>query len=94
MACPIIRSRRRRWRFHRFRLRVRAKRAKSSSSLAAKEPSLSALVTYRWDAKQPVLHKYVEITNQSDRELDRLLNVRLGSYRTDAKITECKQRFT
>ena len=49
------------------------------------EPAISALVTYRWDAKQPVLRKFVEITNKSDRELNRLLNVRLGTYRTDAK---------
>lgn len=53
--------------------------------LAADEPKLSATVTYRWDAKQPVLRKFVTITNRSGQEWNRLLNVRLGSYSTDAK---------
>ena len=62
-------------------------------TLAAKEPPISALVTYRWDAKQPVLRKFVEITNKSDHELSRLLNVRLGTYHTNASITEREQGF-
>ncbi|MEN6450384.1 MAG: hypothetical protein ABFC96_07835 [Thermoguttaceae bacterium] len=62
-------------------------------TLAAKEPALSALVTYRWNAKEPVLRKFVEITNKSDRELNRLLNVRLGTYRTAARLTEHEQGF-
>ena len=41
--------------------------------LTADEPELSALVTYRWDAEEPVLRKFVEIKNESGRELDRLL---------------------
>jgi hypothetical protein len=53
--------------------------------LAADSPELSAVVTYRWDAKQPVLRKFVTITNRSAQEWNRLLNVRLGSYQTDAK---------
>jgi len=48
--------------------------------LTAKEPAATAVVTYRWDAKQPVLHKFVEIVNQGGREWNRLLNVRLGHY--------------
>lgn len=52
-------------------------------SLAARDPELSAKVTYRWDAKQPVLRKFVEITNKSGGELNRLLNVRLGEYDTE-----------
>ncbi len=54
--------------------------------LSAEEPKISARVTYRWEAKQPVLHKFVVITNEGDRELNRLLNVRLGDYRTDADL--------
>jgi hypothetical protein len=53
--------------------------------LAADEPKLSGTVTYRWDAEQPVLRKFTTITNRSGQEWDRLLNVRLGSYSTDAK---------
>ena len=48
--------------------------------LAAKEPAATAVVTYRWDARQPVLHKFVEIVNRGGREWNRLLNVRLGRY--------------
>ncbi len=51
-------------------------------SLTAQDPEISAQVTYRWDATQPVLRKFVEITNEGDRELNRLLNVRLGQYDT------------
>ena len=53
--------------------------------LAAKGLAASAQVTYRWDTKQPVLHKFVEIVNQGNREWNRLLNVRLGDYHTTAK---------
>ncbi len=62
-------------------------------TLAAKEPAISALATYRWNAKEPVLRKFVAITNKSDRELNRLLNVRLGAYRANAKIAEREQGF-
>ena len=61
-------------------------------TLAAKEPALSAAVTYRWDAGRPVLRKFVEITNTGDREWNRLLNVRLGSYHTDAKTVGARNR--
>ncbi len=57
-------------------------------TLAAKTPALSAEVTYRWNAKQPVLRKLATITNRGDRELNRLLNVRLGDYRTSAKTSQ------
>ena len=50
--------------------------------LTAKEPTACAVVTYRWDAKQPVLRKSVTISNQSRQEWNRLLNVRLGRYDT------------
>ncbi|MDD4890961.1 MAG: hypothetical protein PHU85_13655 [Phycisphaerae bacterium] len=58
--------------------------AKAVFKLKAKEQALSATVTYQWDATQPVIRKTVEIVNDGDRELNRLLNVRLGAYRTDA----------
>ena len=53
--------------------------------LAADDPKLTVTVTYRWDAKQPVLRKFVTISNDSGQEWNRLLNVRLGSYSTDAQ---------
>ena len=44
---------------------------------------MSVSVIYRWDAQQPVLQKFVEITNRTDQEWNRLLNVRLSHYDTD-----------
>jgi len=55
-------------------------------------PNLSALVTYRWRAQEPVLHKFVEITNRSAGSV-RILNVRLGSYRTGSAVSEGEQGF-
>jgi hypothetical protein len=60
-------------------------RGEAVFELAGDEPPLSAVVTYRWDAKQPVLRKLVTITNRSGQAWNRLLNVRLGTYQTDAK---------
>jgi hypothetical protein len=60
--------------------------------LTAKEPPLSARVTYRWTAKEPVLRKFVQITNTGEKEV-RLLNVRLGTYRTAAKLADREQGF-
>ncbi len=40
-----------------------------------------AWVTYTWDTQVPVLHKQVRIRNVSGEPWDRLLNIRLGSYR-------------
>ncbi len=51
--------------------------------LASDNPKASVTLTYRWDAKQPVLHKVVKITNAGDQEWNRLLNVRLGDYALD-----------
>jgi len=48
--------------------------------LASDDPKASVTVTYRWDAKRPVLQKLVKITNASGQEWNRLLNVRVGSY--------------
>ncbi len=60
--------------------------------LKGDRPGLSATVTYRWTATQPVLHKFTEITNASPVEL-RLLDVRLGSYDTTASLEEREQGF-
>jgi hypothetical protein len=60
--------------------------------LAGEQSRLSAVVRYRCDSKQPVLHKFVEITNAGDKEI-RLLNVRLGTYSTDAKLIDREQGF-
>ncbi|MHB8953218.1 MAG: hypothetical protein ACYC4U_09640 [Pirellulaceae bacterium] len=71
-------------------LRVIATPATSTSAngeavfeLAGDDPELSAMVIYRWDTEQPVLRKFVTITNRSTQTWNRLLNVRLGSYSTD-----------
>jgi hypothetical protein len=61
--------------------------------LSADEPAASVAVTYRWDAKQPVLRKFIQITNRSPQQWNRLLNVRLGTYQTDAKVVEKEQGF-
>ena len=56
--------------------------------LTAPEPACSVEVTYRWDARQPVLRKLVTITNRSGQAWNRLLNVRLGTYATDAQADD------
>lgn len=53
--------------------------------LASADSSATATVKYRWNAREPVLHKFVSITNTGKSAWNRLLNVRLGDYRTDAK---------
>ena len=60
--------------------------------LVSKEPPLEATVTYRWDSKQPVLRKLARVRNPTQKEV-RLLNVRLGTYKTAAKIAEREQGF-
>jgi hypothetical protein len=67
-------------------------KAEARFELTAKRPQLQAAVIYRFDAKQPVLRKFVEITNAGDKEI-RLLNVRLGAYSTDAKPVDREQGF-
>ncbi|MBI84241.1 MAG: hypothetical protein CMJ81_13650 [Planctomycetaceae bacterium] len=60
--------------------------------LAAEHPKISAVVTYRWNADQPVVRKFVEVVNAGDQEI-RVLNVRLGDYRTDAEVSDGEQGF-
>jgi hypothetical protein len=55
--------------------------------LVSDAPALSARVTYRWNGTEPVLRKFVEVTNRTDREVS-LLNLRLGTYRTDARLAD------
>lgn len=52
--------------------------------LASEDGSISARVTYRWSAGDPVLRKRVEIQNSGPREI-LLRDVRLGDYTVDAR---------
>lgn len=61
-------------------------------TLVAEGAALSARVTYRWNAAEPVLRKFIEIRNTGERERW-LLNLRLGSYRTEAKLVDREQGF-
>ena len=60
--------------------------------LIAERPAISARVTYRWNAVEPVLRKFIELTNQGEREV-MLLNLRLGTYPTQARLVEREQGF-
>jgi hypothetical protein len=53
---------------------------------------LSATVTYRWTANDPVLHKFVKLANGAAQELP-LLDVCLGSYHTAVPLEEREQGF-
>jgi len=65
-----------------------AANCEATFELSAADPNVSVSVTYRWDERQPVLRKFVSITNRSGTDWDRLLNVRLGTYRTDARTDD------
>lgn len=54
--------------------------------LESDRPGVTASVSYRWDAAEPVLHKLVQIRNDGPGDVDRLLQVRLGTYRTEAEL--------
>ena len=82
------------------KLKVIHKRAESSGAtgeavfeLSSLEPATLVTVTYRWDAKRSVLRKFMEIENSDREEMNRLLNVRLGSYDTDVKVSGGEQGF-
>ena len=53
-------------------------------TLVADEPAARVTVTYRWNATEPVLRKFVNIENGGRGTWNRLLNVRLGDYVTGA----------
>ncbi|GDY15124.1 hypothetical protein LBMAG53_40020 [Planctomycetota bacterium] len=61
-------------------------------ALAADDRSITAKVTYQWDAAQPVIRKSVHITNADATPLNRLLNVRLARYVSDAREIVAKGR--
>ena len=67
-------------------------RAEAVFKLAGDKPPLSVVVTYRLDAAQPVLRKFVAVTNAGDRR-ELLLNARLGSYLTGVEATRADQGF-
>ena len=54
--------------------------------------SLSAVLTYRWNAREPILRKFVEIANHGASNL-RILNVSLGDYKTGVAVTDGEQGF-
>src|ERR1035437_8935902 len=64
--------------------RSRADQGEVRVELESAKRDVRAAVTYRWDAKSPVLHKFVDVQNLASQER-RLMNVRLGDYATDAK---------
>ena len=68
-------------------------RGEAVFTLRAQRPAITAVATYRWNAVDPLLHKFVEIRNASDQDLDRLLNVRLGSYRTMGAVASPEPGF-
>ena len=55
--------------------------------LAAEVPGAVLDVTYRWNAVEPVLHKFVSIRNTGGDGWNRLLNVRLGDYSGLGRVT-------
>ena len=61
-------------------------------TLQSSKIDIGAKVTYSWDAESPTLHKFVEITNNGHTE-QLLMNVGLGSYTTDANISDGEQGF-
>jgi len=52
--------------------------------LYGEEVNAKVIVTYSWDGTEPVLTKVVNIINEGTTEWDRLLDIHLGTYMTDA----------
>jgi hypothetical protein len=69
-----------------------AERGKLAVDLQSESGDVGAVVTYQWNAVEPVLHKFVAARNQSPHER-RLMNVRLGDYRTDTGVSDGEQGF-
>ncbi|MGH9611835.1 MAG: hypothetical protein ACRD4P_02000, partial [Bryobacteraceae bacterium] len=61
--------------------------------LTADEPRANVTVRYVCDASHGVLRKFVTITNAGSAEWDRLLNVRLGTYRTNVTGNDADPDF-
>jgi len=60
--------------------------------LCSPDDGLAATVTYQLDPREPVIRKQVTITNRSERQR-RIMQVRLGSYRTGVTVTEGGRGF-
>ena len=54
--------------------------------------NLSAKINYKWNSTEPVLHKYISISNTGPVGI-RLLNIRLGNYETNVPATDGEQGF-
>lgn len=56
------------------------------------DSGLSVLITYKWDATTPVLHKFAEISNKNKKAI-RLMQVRIGDYKIahDIKTSDGEQ---
>jgi hypothetical protein len=61
--------------------------------LASGEPKATVSVRYQWNAREPVLRKFVTITNAGSTPWERLLNVRLGSYLTTVEGDDADPDF-
>jgi len=61
-------------------------------ALTSDTSNLSALLTYRWEAKEVVLRKFVKITNNGVSPV-RILNARLGNYQTGTVVSDGEQGF-
>jgi hypothetical protein len=72
--------------------RSRAGQGEVRVELESVKRDVRVAVTYRWDAKAPLLHKFVEVQNLASQER-RLMNVRLGDYATDVTVSEGEQGF-
>lgn len=60
--------------------------------VVSEDRRLTAVVEYVWSKDEPVLQKWVTLTNSSQTPLQ-LLNVRLGDYRTAARLEQREQGF-
>jgi hypothetical protein len=60
--------------------------------LTSKAGDLTALVTYRWNATDPVLQKTTTLINRGTVGV-RVLNVRLGEYTTGITVSDGEQGF-
>ncbi len=69
-----------------------AEQGKLEVDLQSESGDVAVVATYKWNAAEPVLHKFIEVRNQGPRER-RLMNVRLGDYQTDSAVSDGEQGF-
>jgi len=69
-----------------------AEQGKLEVDLQSESGGVAVVVTYKWNAAGPVLHKSIAVQNLSARER-RLMNVRLGDYQTDGAVSDGEQGF-